>query len=58
MFFWKKDKETLVDAILCLSNEVEALRKRIERMEQPAPYGYKKDGTPKSKPGRKRQELV
>jgi hypothetical protein len=62
MFYWNKDKLKVFE----LEQEVEFLRRRldlqaqaledaidrIERLEK-APYGYKADGTPRQRPGRR-----
>ena len=48
MFFWKKDKHN----VELLMMRVLSLAERLERLEKAA-YGFKKDGTPRAKPGRK-----
>jgi hypothetical protein len=76
MFFWKKDKEKIYEALQSLQSEVDFLQRRsslqadvledlttrLDRYEQillkVSKYGFRKDGTPKAKPGRKRQELI
>jgi hypothetical protein len=52
MFYWKKDKQDLVDTIKYFAEQVDVLRQRVEKLEA-APHGLKKDGTPRAKPGRK-----
>ena len=64
MFFWNKDKEEIVSELnfLRMRSELQAdvledLTARLDRYEQillkVSKYGFRKDGTPKAKPGRK-----
>ena len=64
MFFWNKDKEEIVNELnfLRMRSELQAdvledLTTRLDRYEQIllqlGKYGFKKDGSPKAKPGRK-----
>jgi hypothetical protein len=64
MFFWNKDKEEIVSELnfLRMRSELQAdvledLTARLDRYEQIllqlGKYGFKKDGSPKVKPGRK-----
>jgi hypothetical protein len=67
MFFWNKDKEdmqALQTEVEFLRNRanwqadvLEDLTARLDRYEQillsVSKYGFRKDGTPKAKPGRK-----
>ena len=64
MFFWNKDKEEIVNELnfLRMRSELQAdvlkdLTARLDRYEQIllqlGKYGFKKDGSPKAKPGRK-----
>jgi hypothetical protein len=64
MFFWNKDKEEIVNELnfLRMRSELQAdvledLTARLDRYEQIllkfSKYGFKKDGQPKAKPGRK-----
>ena len=64
MFFWNKDKEEIVSELnfLRMRSELQAdvledLTARLDRYEQIllqlGKYGFKKDGSPKAKPGRK-----
>lgn len=64
MFFRNKDQEKLIDAVRFLDRRVdlqadviEDLTNRLDRYEkilaQATKYGFKKDGSPKAKPGRK-----
>jgi hypothetical protein len=62
MFFWQDEKDALRDKIAALQQQVNKLEanlsfrvdmlgKRVNSLNHP--YGAKKDGTPKAKPGRK-----
>jgi hypothetical protein len=64
MFFWNKDKKEIVNELnfLRMRSELQAdvledLTARLDRYEQIllkfSKYGFKKDGQPKAKPGRK-----
>ena len=64
MFFWNKDKEEIVNELNFLrmrselqTDVLEDLTARLDRYEQIllkfSKYGFKKDGQPKAKPGRK-----
>jgi len=69
MFYWNKDKKEIESELNFLrmrsnlqADIIEDLTTRLNDYEKllfaSNKYGFKKDGTPKSKPGRKRQELV
>lgn len=72
MFYWNKNKQEIREALESLqadidflnlrsntqSNIIQNLVDRLDRYEKTTKYGLKKDGTPKAKPGRKRQEQV
>lgn len=72
MFYWNKDKKEIHGALQSLQADIDFLNVRINTQaniiqnlvdrldlyERATKYGLKKDGTPKAKPGRKRQELV
>lgn len=84
MFYTKKQKREIENALNYFDERLETLRGRIETMEVSisallkiatnkakldaeqssvtvtvhAPHGLKKDGSPKKKPGRKREELL
>jgi len=60
MFFWKKDKEVveyLEHEVENLKDEIQKLNVQLHKLKAQAfhlnPYGTKKDGNPRSKPGRK-----
>ena len=54
MFYTNKERKRLYEALDFLNSEFESLKQRIDLMEEEKkfPYGIKKDGTPKLKPGR------
>jgi len=65
MFFWNKDKKQIQEELSFLqtrtalqANILEDLTDRLDRYEQILlkfnEYGFKKDGLPKAKPGRKK----
>jgi hypothetical protein len=65
MFFWKQDKEKIETELNFLrmrigiqADIIENLVTRLDRYERFVRYGIKKDGTPKSKPGRKPKGLL
>jgi cell division protein FtsB len=51
MFFWNNDRKKLVEAINYLDDQVEALRQRVNKLED-APYGFNKDGSRRKRIGR------
>jgi len=59
MLFWRKTKSDLsfltelyMQKVDVQASMIEKLEARLMRLEA-APYGLKKDGTPRAKPGRK-----
>jgi len=52
MFFNNNRIKLLEESITYLDKLIDDLRERVYLLEN-APYGVKKDGTPKAKPGRK-----
>jgi hypothetical protein len=59
MLFWRKTKSDLsfltelyMQKVDVQASMIEKLEARLERLEA-APHGFKKDGTPRAKPGRK-----
>lgn len=64
MFFWSNEKKAMNDKLKIFELEILNLKRRIQWLEDTvypkkekekpdAPYGLKKDGTPRAKPGRK-----
>lgn len=62
MFISKVEKDYLMDSVIRLQEEVRLIKAQLTNLSQPviakdtpkaAPYGLKKDGTPKQRPGRK-----
>ena len=52
MFFKNKRIEQLEASLMFLDAQIDGLRNRINKLEE-ARWGFKVDGTPKAKPGRK-----
>ena len=50
MFISSEEKKLILDVLDLLEKRLEMLTERVERIEA-APYGFKKDGTPRAKPG-------
>ena len=59
MFFTRTDEKRIHDALMHLSSELDKANARIAALEAQiilndvAPHGFKKNGEPKKKPGRK-----
>jgi hypothetical protein len=52
MFFKNKRIEQLEASLMFLDAQIDGLRNRINKLEE-ARWGFKVDGTPKAKPGKK-----
>lgn len=52
MFISKEEKKLILDVLELLEKRLEMLQEKVEKLEK-AKYGFKLDGTPKAKPGRK-----
>lgn len=53
MFISKAEKEDIHKRLSRLEEKVGRLMLSVDALMMPAPYGRKKDGSPRSKPGRK-----
>jgi len=53
MFISKTEKQEILDRIRALENNIHELVHAIKTMRAEAPYGTRKDGAPRAKPGMK-----
>ena len=51
MFISKTEKQEILDRIRALENNIHELVYGIQKMREQAPYGTRKDGAPRAKPG-------
>ena len=59
MFYTPTEKKVIIDTFDYVEDELRKLRVRVTELEaqlilsKEAPHGFRRDGTPKAKPGRK-----